>query len=202
MSANIHQYTSDEINKLGHTLIYLTQKIDVVTKTKALKLLYFLDEISIKKYGIPFLGLNYEVWQFGPVAQDVFIDLSDEPKMLKDYIAINKEHVPSLNNEVTKILPLKEFSDDEFSDNDIEVLNYVINHYGKLSANDLSELTHKESTLWFKKAEENNLINAFKKGHLNASNCLIDFTQLLDEYKLDIYNSYLETKQIERSFNV
>lgn len=202
MSANIHRYTTDEINKLGNTLIYLSDKVGEITKTKALKLLYFLDEISIKKFAVPFIGLNYEVWQFGPVAQDVFIDLSDNPVMLKEYISIKKEYVKALGNDVTFIKPLKQFSDDEFSSNDFEVLEYVVEHLGGLSALELTELTHKPTSLWFKNAKENNLLEAFDKGLLNASNCLIDFTQLLDQYKTEIYNNYIETKQIERSFNV
>ncbi|PKP12276.1 MAG: hypothetical protein CVU08_11375 [Bacteroidetes bacterium HGW-Bacteroidetes-3] len=202
MSENIHRYTTDEISKLGHTLIYLSQKVGFITKTKALKLLYFLDEISIKKYGIPFIGLTYEVWQFGPVAQDVFIDLSDNPVMLKDYISIQKEFVHGLNNEVTVIEPLIDFSDDEFSDNDLEVLNYVIKHFGKLSAFDLSEITHNSTSLWFKNAKENNLLESFNNGLLNSSNFLIDFTLLLDPYKTEIYKNYMETKQLERGFNI
>ncbi len=202
MTTNIHRYTLDEINKLGNTLIYLSKNVGEITKTKALKLLYFLDEISIKKYGIPFNGLNYEVWQFGPVSQDVFIDLSDDPVMLKNYISTHKEYIKALKNEVTVIRAVQDFSDDEFTENDMDVLNYVVKNFGGLSANELSEMTHKKSSLWFRVASENNLLSYFDKGLLNSSNCMIDFSLLLDRNKNDIYNSYIETKEIERSFNV
>ena len=202
MSDKVNIYTNDEITKLGQTLIYLSKKAGLFTKTKALKLLYFLDEVSIKKYGVPFIGLKYEVWQFGPVAQDVFIDLSDSPIMLKDYIKISKEFVQELNCEVTYIDSVQEFSDDEFTDNDMEVLDYVIDNFGHRSAFELSELTHKESSLWYQLAKENNLLFAFENGLINSSNCIIDFTKLLDTHKSDVYKNYIKVKHLERSFNV
>ena len=38
------------------------------------------------KYHVPFIGMPYEVWQAGPVAKDVFIDLSDVPYILKGFV--------------------------------------------------------------------------------------------------------------------
>ena len=43
-----------QVEKIGNTVVYLSQKIPTLKKTKLLKLLYILDEISIKKTGIPF----------------------------------------------------------------------------------------------------------------------------------------------------
>ena len=43
-------------------------------------------KVSLKRYHVPFLALPFEVWQAGPVAKDVFIDLSDGPYILKDFV--------------------------------------------------------------------------------------------------------------------
>lgn len=71
--------TTNDIIKLGNTLIYIAKKIPYLSKTKALKLLYLMEDYSVKRFQQPFLGLPFEVWQAGPVIKDVFIDLSQAP---------------------------------------------------------------------------------------------------------------------------
>ena len=51
------QYNEAQLNKIGNTAIYLSERIPNLSKTKFLKLLYILDELSIKQSGIPFLNL-------------------------------------------------------------------------------------------------------------------------------------------------
>jgi uncharacterized phage-associated protein len=72
-------------------LIYLSQKMGELSKTKALKLLYILDELAIKKSGIPFFNLKYKVWKFGPVSEEIFIDLSSDISLLKGYVERTSE---------------------------------------------------------------------------------------------------------------
>ena len=38
------------------------------------------------KFHVPFIGIPFEVWQAGPVAKDVFIDLSVGPFLLKSFV--------------------------------------------------------------------------------------------------------------------
>src|SRR5690554_525756 len=78
--------SGSQIDKVGNALIYLSQKIKPLSKTKALKLIYILDELSIKKSGIPFFNLKYKVWKFGPVSEEIFIDLSSEMNMFSEYL--------------------------------------------------------------------------------------------------------------------
>lgn len=47
------KFSDDQLDKIGNALIYLADKLPQLTKTKLLKLLYIMDEISIKKSGIP-----------------------------------------------------------------------------------------------------------------------------------------------------
>ena len=54
------QYNEAQLNKIGNTAIYLSERIPNLSKTKFLKLLYILDELSIKQSGIPFLNLDYK----------------------------------------------------------------------------------------------------------------------------------------------
>ena len=63
------KFSSEQLEKIGNTVVYLADRIENLSKTKLLKLLYILDEISIKKSGIPMLNLKYKVWKFGPVSE-------------------------------------------------------------------------------------------------------------------------------------
>src|SRR4030066_2504197 len=81
------KYSSEKREKLANTIIFFAEKIPVLSKTKLLKLLYLLEEEYVKEYNIPFLDIDYEVWQAGPVNREVFIELSDDgPIILTGYI--------------------------------------------------------------------------------------------------------------------
>src|SRR5258706_9819966 len=105
-------FTKDQINKIGNSIVYLSKNISDLNKTKILKLLFLMEEACIKKFGHPFFGIDFQLWKLGPVAKDIFIDLSDEtPTLLKDFV---KKDTINPSNFIAKA----EFNDDEFSDND------------------------------------------------------------------------------------
>ena len=142
--------TKNDKEKLGNTAVYIASHTKNLSKTKLLKLLYFMEEYSVRRFHTPFLGLPYEVWQAGPVVKDVFIDLSENLVILDGYVT--KEVV----GDATYILPAKSFSDDEFSDNDLFVMDEVIRKYGDKTAKELVGITHRKGSLWHKVAERNN----------------------------------------------
>lgn len=158
--------------KLGNVLIYMAERVDDLSKTKALKLLYLMEERMVLKYHLPFLGIPYEVWQAGPVAKDVFIDLSDGPFLLKNYVKTEIRHAG------TYIVPAKSFCDDEFSDCEIAMMDDVLKKYGGMTASELVDETHKKGTLWYLEANQNGLLDAFNKHECNNSDVKIDFTKL------------------------
>lgn len=49
----------NQIDKLGHTLIYLSKGVGDFGKTKILKLLFLIEEKSIKEFGVPFFGFDF-----------------------------------------------------------------------------------------------------------------------------------------------
>ncbi len=194
-------FSEQEINKLGNAIIYLSNKIPALSKTQCLKLLYYLDEFSIKKFGIPLLGLKYEIWQFGPVSQDIFVELTELPKMLSEYITTQSEILPN-GYVMVKISSKKEFNDGEFSDNDLFIIDYVIDNYGGKNATELSDLTHQAGSLWHQIAEEKGLLELFENNIIRTSNYHIDFTRLLDDEKKKIYIDYIENSSLLRPYNV
>ena len=44
-------FNKDQIDKIGNTIIFLSKNMGDLNKTKILKLLFLLEEASIKKYG-------------------------------------------------------------------------------------------------------------------------------------------------------
>ena len=151
------KFSATTKDKLGNALIYMAERVADLSKTKALKLLYLMEERMVLRYHVPFLGIPYEIWQAGPVAKDVFIDLSDGPYLLKDYVKAEVRHSG------TYIVSVKPFCDDEFSECEIAMMDDILNKYGKMTAADLVNETHKKGTLWYQEASQNGLLEAFQK---------------------------------------
>ena len=135
--SNLNKY---QIDKLGNTLIYLSKNVGDFGKTKALKLLFLLEEKSIKELGIPFFGFDFKVWQYGPVVKQVYKDLNDfNNPILRSYI----KRVEANTDEFEAVT---EFNDDEFSDNDIYLLDEIIKFARHKNARDLVDITHGEGS--------------------------------------------------------
>jgi uncharacterized phage-associated protein len=188
-------YSRSDIEKIGNAIIYLAERIPDLSKTKLLKLLYLLEESFVKKYQLPFLNLEFEVWQAGPVARDIFIDLSDEPLLLKDYITIEKK------DDATYIKPTAAFSDDEFSDNEIDMLDLIVEHFGPLTAADLVKRTHQKNSNWYNVAREKGLLYLFENRLTNSSDEKIDLTWYLDEKGKDIFKEQNQFNQLIGNIN-
>ncbi|MFC0342626.1 Panacea domain-containing protein [Epilithonimonas hispanica] len=182
------KFNKNQLEKIGNTVVYLSEMIPQLSKTKLLKLLYILDEISIKKTGIPFLNLKYKVWKFGPVSEELFIDLSSEPKLLEDYIQKSSE------DGINFVIPKVDFNDDEFSDNDIELMNNVIKNFGNKTAKELISYTHRINSPWYNTAKKNDVLELLEKEVINNTEYLIDMGQLIshDERKSEIYSEFIE----------
>ena len=180
-----HSLTNQQLEKLGNTLVYLAHRVSDFSKTKALKLLYILEESSIKKFGYPFFGFNFQLWKFGPVLKDVYIDLSEEePSLLKQYI----------KKEGTGYKPIATFVDDEFSDNDIYLMDKVIDFAQGKNAKQLVDYTNGPNSLWRKSAIQHGVLEHLENQNINSTDINIDFTLLFedDEAGKERYESALE----------
>lgn len=167
-------FTKNQIAKIGNTIIYLSQHITDLSKTKILKILYLLEEASIKKYGCPFFGIDFQLWKHGPVAKDIFIDLSDTPNLLRDYVKRSNDHSASFEG-------LREFSDDEFSDNDIEILDAIIGFVKDKNASYLVNHTHGANSLWRQSAIQEGVLELLEQDLKNSTESLVNFSLLFTE---------------------
>lgn len=183
------KFSIDSKLKLGNTIVFIAGRVDQLSKTKLLKLLYFMEEYMVKRFHTPFLALPYEVWQAGPVAKDVFIDLSDGPYILKDFVKTE------VRDNGIYILPNTAFCDDEFSEVEIEMMEEVLHKYGNMTASQLVTETHKQDTLWYNVAKKYDLLEPFAKHECNNSDYRIDFSLALAPCVAEAYRESLAIKQ-------
>lgn len=179
--------------KIGNLMILLATKIKPLYHTKLIKLLYLIDEAKVKDNGVPLTWLDYKVWQFGPVAPEVYF-LKDGNSVFNTYIDAQKKENGTL------IIPKCKFDDGFFSDRDLEIIAEVLNKYGSMSSESLIEVTHEPNSLWSKTKDANGL--DFSSSIANISNISIDFTELIksDAVKLDNYNGAKETMLFQSQF--
>jgi len=180
-------YNSQQLNKIGNASIYVATKVSMLSKTKLLKLLYILDEVSIKKSGVPFFNLKYKVWKFGPVSEELFIELSSEPSLLKNYITRQQ------NNNQSVIVAVNDFNDDEFSDNDIELMDLVINQFGSKTSRELVAYTHRKNAPWYITAQQHSVLELLENETINNTEYLVDLSVLVahDERKKQLFEQYM-----------
>lgn len=188
------------IDKVGNTLIYFADQMPYLSKTKALKLIYLLDEMSIKRSGIPFFNLSYEAWKFGPVNQEIFTQLDSNETLasLKRYISIDKQQ-----GKGSFIKSISTFNNDEFSDNDITLLQELTTQVQGLNAEQLVEMTHHKGGLWYALVVEKGLLDDFTNGVRNTSDFKIDFHKLVeqDQLKKHLLEEYEEMQRFTTDYS-
>lgn len=181
--------------KLGNTIVYIARKKSNLSKTQLLILLYLMEERMALKYHIPFIGIPFEVWQIGPVAKDVFVDLSDSPYLLKNFVKTD------FKDGGTFIEAIADFDDNEFSECEIEMMDEILAKYGNMTASDLVSETHKEGTLWYRTAVRTGLLEAFNKYECNNSDQQIDFTEEMTDCAAEDYRESLNIRQTTNLLN-
>lgn len=191
-------YTKEEIAKIGNAIIFLAERIPKLTKTKTLKLIYIIEEISVKKYGLPFFNLKFYLWKFGPVAKDLYIEFSEKPALLQGYIDLKN------SKDKTYIQPLVKFCDDEFSDNEIGILEYVANTFKNYNSDRLVAYTHREHSLWHTTAEKNCVLELLENKRISNTDIELDFSDLIrdDELKSETYSQHKEYLKTSRSLKM
>ena len=183
-----NKYSHDQIDKLGNALIYLIEKMGSLPKTSLLKLVYIIEEKSIEKRSMPFFNLDFEVWKFGPVCQNLYVEFTEEPTILKDYIKKRNTRNGFVFDKNSS------FNDDEFSDSDISLMDEIINEFSGANCNDLVEYTHRENSLWYNTAKANGVLELLLNEEIPTTNLKINFEELIknEPSKLEFYHEHLE----------
>ncbi len=195
----------DQINRMGNVAIFFAENTIELSKTKLLKLVYLAEELFVKKHASPFLGVPFNAWQLGPVQRELFTNLDvalinstdgQNSSLLSEYITL--ELHPSNKYFIKK---LKNFNDDEFSDDEISTLSHIANEYKYHEANHLIFITHKGSSLWYKTViKEEGLLERFESKKQTVSDIVLDFADLIENEKIkEFYYNQLDLLEYTNS---
>lgn len=184
------RFSEPNRQKLGNAVLYIANHAKYPYKTEILKLLYLMEENMVQKYHVPMLAIPFSVWRLGPVSVDVFEELSDGPVLLSDFIALE------FNGQGIRVTPKREFTDDEFSDAELQVMEQVMEKYGWMNSEQLINETHKNGSLWYETAKEHDLLEDFEQKRANSSNIIIDMGRHLCPDHREYYQEILENRQI------
>jgi uncharacterized phage-associated protein len=144
-----------------------------------------MEEAMVRQHQTPFLALQYEVWQYGPVAKEIFVGFSNTPTILREYV------YTSSSDDGTYILPNNEFDPQVFTEDELSVMASVVKTYGALKARELKDITHRPDSLWYKKAKSTGLLDAFERQECTSSDEVIDFAELLSADLRPLYQQRL-----------
>jgi uncharacterized phage-associated protein len=107
---------------------------------KVNKLLYFADKLHLERYGRQIIHDHYIAMEYGPVASGAY-DLLQlgraDPKntITAPWLRMSNSKIPTVESVQAPDL-------DQLSDSDIECLNEVIERYGQLSFDELTDQSH------------------------------------------------------------
>lgn len=175
--------------KNGVLLAYLAERIPNVTLRKLLKLVYLTDEKFTIERGFPLTWFNYFAWKKGPVAPEVY---NVKNGSFADFVQCYRN-----SNDKYEVSPvggaLTEDRLNLYSRYEMNMIDEIISKYGSMSADELTDITHLENTLWSKVVNENKL-NFSDSGR---SDCEIHLNRLIegDEEKEEVFEDALEYMQ-------
>ncbi|MBO4910951.1 MAG: DUF4065 domain-containing protein [Lachnospiraceae bacterium] len=139
----------DMINYLGNST-----KVSNLFLVKLMKMLWYADALSYKRYGHAISGLVYRALPMGavPIAYETIINLNN----------LSYEEIEFGDGTGYKFLPNNNNNYKSLSKEDKEILESIIQRFGKVSKDEIVQTMHLESA--YKNTEPNNIIS-FKYAH-------------------------------------
>jgi len=182
-------------NKVGALLEYICSQIPQIHLRKLLKVVYLIDEKSVSMRAIPVTWLDYYAWKKGPVAPEVY---AVKEGKLADYVTCTKAaddrwYVSAKRTNLYAI-------DQEmkvFSEYEMDIINSVIAACKDKSADELTDETHREDSLWSKVVADHRI--TFDE--TGRSNYRVDLNELNDEEGKEIYAEALDCVLMQASLN-
>ncbi|MDR1883497.1 MAG: SocA family protein [Prevotella sp.] len=183
-----------QINKdlIGNLIILLADRCRPLYHTKLVKLLFFIDQEATITKGTPITWLDYKAWRLGPVSPELYYSKNKGYNKFSRFVSFES----SGNNNAYIVKPVKPFDDSEFSELDLEIIDGVIDRYGKLGTGVLVQLTHEKGTLWDKAVHDSDI--RFGRDNQTSDKSL-NFLELIDndDYKKSVYYSTLENLELK-----
>lgn len=178
------------MEKNGALLAYIAEKNPGIHLRKLLKIVYLIDEKFMEMRGFPLTWFNYQVWEKGPVAPEVY---AVKEGAFSKFVKCQKNEEGK--NIVTPALQHDYLIDKQmeaYSLYEKEIIDSVIDAYIGKSADELTIITHQENSLWTKIVDEQKVV--FVDGKSDVEIPLTRFNEG-DEEKSAIYEEALDYMQ-------
>lgn len=117
-----------------HILTRQQKKTDTVTPMQLIKLVYIAHGMTLGLLGRALLDEQVEAWKYGPVVRSVYDAVSQYGSSPIDTV-VRREHYSAYESFLAP--------------DEIQIIDYVSDTYGGLSAFELSDATHAEGTPWY-----------------------------------------------------
>ena len=175
-----------DIAKVGNLLAYIASNIPNINLRKLIKVVFLIDEISVIERGLSVTWLDYYAWQKGPVAPCIY-DVKNKDNKFSRYVS-------AIKNEEGRVIVYSKIEDSvstlQFSNKELRLIDSVISEFGGLSADELSNYTHRPGGLWNSVVRDNH-IDFSENG---KSDYRIDLRSLIidDKDKLNVYDDARE----------
>lgn len=174
-------------SKVGNLLAYISSKVNGINLRKLIKLVYLIDEESVCLRGISVTWLTYYAWEKGPVAPCIY-DIKQDGGSFSKYVNVHRDKEERII--VTPSVDEKE-SSLQFSKKELRLIDSIIHKYESLSADELSEITHRPGGLWDMAKKKHNPDFKSSDGRSDIKLDMIDLIQG-DNEKMGIYNDAYE----------
>ncbi len=141
--SSLNGFAPQSYSRLKNIVLFFIDKFGGVFNTKMNKLLFYTDFLSYKLRGIGMSGLTYQAIQYGPVPRqwdNVYAAISDVYSEIEAFpsgcsgVKLCSEIQPDLG---------------VFKREELDILNMVYQKFKNATANDISEMSHKEDA-WIK----------------------------------------------------
>lgn len=177
--------------KVGALLAYLCVRIPDMPLRKLLKVLYLIDEESVRLRAIPVTWLEYHAWEKGPVAHEVY---EVKNGAFADYLRCEKQEDDKwhVNARVQHAYQLEKDMQ-KMSQWEKELVERVIEHCKDLSADQLTDETHTPDSLWSRTVVENSI--DFSKEA--KTDYVVNLNRLNDEEGAAVYEDAMECMRIQ-----
>ena len=181
--------------KIGALLEYICSQISHIQLRKLLKVVYLIDEKSVRQRAIPMTWLDYYVWKKGPVAPSIYAikdgEFANFVTCAKDddgkwYVSANKSNLFAIDQDMRA-----------FSEYEMDIINSVIAYCKNKSADELTDETHSEDSLWSKAVSQHH-IKFDETGRTDYTICLND---LNDAEEKEIYAEAMDSVMMQAFLN-
>lgn len=153
-SEEISEYTGYkkfDLEKVKEIILYIAEKSDGIMKTKINKLMWYIDFLYFKANAISMSGSRYFHLPYGPIPDnydEIIALMVRENLVKKEEIIFDKEK--DIVGE--KVIAVTNVEKDNFSPEELEVMDYCIDYFEDFSCGKISRYSHEEEP--YKNTEE------------------------------------------------